>query len=112
MGYQAKQTSLAIVLSGLKGDSTIDPASVVANIKAYWPDGSYYVKGSGSSHCIFSNSFLQKYYGVTSTYIRNASNSQSKALEALDNGYPVIRRRRRTYISNNARNSRRKSTRI
>lgn len=93
-------TSLAMILSGLKGDPRIDPASVVANIKAYWPDGSYYVVGAGSSHCIFSNAFLSKYYGVTSVSV----SSQKKALEALDNGYPVIRRRRRTYISINASN--------
>lgn len=79
-------TSLAMILSGIKNDPNINPQTVVANIKEYWPNGSYYVPGAGSSHCIFSSSFLQKYYGVTS----QMNISQETALEALEKGYPVI----------------------
>lgn len=79
-------TSLAMILAGLKSDETITPITVVANINAYWPSGSYYVPGVGSSHCIFGNTFLQKYYGVSSQY----GISQSAALSALEQGYPVI----------------------
>lgn len=79
-------TSLAMILAGLKGDPSINPNSVVDNIKEYWPDGSYYVNGEGSSHCIFQSSFLEKYYGLSSKSVMN----NSQALEALENGYPVI----------------------
>lgn len=79
-------TSLAMILAGLKGDASINPQTVVANIAEYWPSGSYYVPGVGSSHCIFESSFLQKYYGVTSRSV----DSDSDALQALENGYPVI----------------------
>ena len=79
-------TSLAMILAGLKGDETITPITVVENINAYWPSGKYYVPGVGSSHCIFSNAFVQKYYGVSSEY----GISQATALSALEQGYPVI----------------------
>lgn len=88
-------TSLAMILSGLLRDNTIDPMSVVNNIKANWPDGSYYVKGSGSSHRIFSNDFLFKYYGVTS----QCYPSQAQALKALEEGYPVLGGEDRTFLS-------------
>lgn len=79
-------TSLSMILAGVLGDPSIDPVSVVENIKAYWPGGGYYVPGKGSSHCIFSSSFLQTYYGVTS--LQNPSATQ--ALQALESGYPVV----------------------
>lgn len=79
-------TSLAMILAGLLGDNTIDPISVVESIKANWPNGSYYVNGKGSSHCIFRSDFLFKYYGVTSQMYP----SQAQALQALEQGYPVI----------------------
>ena len=50
-------TSLAMILSGIKNDSSITPQTVVANIKDNWPGGDYYVPGVGSSHCIFWSSF-------------------------------------------------------
>lgn len=103
-------TSLAMVLSGLLGDSSIDPISVAENIKDNWPDGSYYVAGAGSSHCIFDSSFLKKYYGVTSTYIKNKTNSEALALKALEQGYPVIRRRTRAYTCYSSSIRRTKST--
>lgn len=83
-------TSLAMILSGVLGDPSIDPASVVADIKTQWPNGEYFQVPDGSSHCIFQNSFLQKYYGVHSTYIRHSPNERKLGLEALENGYPVI----------------------
>lgn len=79
-------TSLAMILSGIKNDSSITPQTVVANIKDNWPGGDYYVPGVGSSHCIFWSSFLEKYYGVTS----QMTTSQDTALDALEKGYPVI----------------------
>ena len=79
-------TSLAMILSGIKNDPSINPQTVVANIKEYWPSGSYYVAGVGSSHCIFYSDFLQKYYGVTS----QMNISEATALDALEKGYPVI----------------------
>lgn len=79
-------TSLAMILAGLLRDNTIDPISVVENIKANWPSGSYYVSGVGSSHCIFRSDFLFKYYGVTSQVYP----SQAQALQALEDGYPVL----------------------
>lgn len=79
-------TSLAMILSGIKNDSSITPQTVVANIKDNWPNGSYYVPGVGSSHCIFWSSFLEKYYGVKSQMTTN----QDTALDALEKGYPVI----------------------
>ena len=79
-------TSLAMILSGIKNDSSITPQTVVANIKDNWPGGDYYVPGVGSSHCIFWSSFLEKYYGVTS----QMTTRQDTALDALEKGYPVI----------------------
>lgn len=79
-------TSLAMILSGIKNDPSINPQTVVANIKDNWPGGDYYVPGVGSSHCIFWSSFLEKYYGVTS----QMTTSQDTALDALEKGYPVI----------------------
>jgi len=80
-------TSLAMILAGLKGDPSIDPQTVVENIKNYWPSGSYYVNGVGSSHCIFRSDFLQKYYGVTSEV---SYPSESQAIAALESGCAVI----------------------
>lgn len=88
-------TSLAMILAGLKGDSSITPTTVVANIARYWPDGSYYVPGEGSSSKIFGSDFLKKYYGVTSKAC-----TESEALQALEKGYPVIGGESRTHISN------------
>lgn len=79
-------TSLAMILSGLLRDNTIDPISFVNNVKKEWPDGSYYVDGVGAKHCIFRSDFLFKYYGVTSQVYP----SQAQALQALENGYPVL----------------------
>lgn len=94
-------TSLAMILAGLKGEPSIDPPSVVRNLEDNWPNwNSYFVLNVGSKGTIYSNSFLNKYYGVSSI----SGPSQSQALEALAAGYPVMRRRRRTYFSNNASN--------
>lgn len=101
-------TSLAMILAGLKNDASINPQTVVANIKNNWPNGSYYVTGVGSSHCIFQSGFLQKYYGVTSQMYP----SDSVALEALEKGYPVIGGETRTYIGNCTCISRIESSRI
>lgn len=79
-------TSLSMILAGLLVDDSITPQTVVDNIKDYWPDGSYYVTGVGSSHCIFNSSFLEKYYGVRSQSCSN----ESDAIKALEQGYPVI----------------------
>lgn len=79
-------TSLAMILAGLKVDASINPQTVVDNINNYWPSGSYYVPNVGSSHCIFGSDFLQKYYGVTSRRVT----SDADALNALENGYPII----------------------
>lgn len=81
-------TSLAMVLAGYLDDPSITPTTVVENIKAYWPDGSYYQAGTGSMDVIYSSGFLQRYYGVTSVMYP----SESEALAALDQGYPVIGR--------------------
>lgn len=78
-------TSLAMILAGLKGDASITPETLVENIKKQWPGGGYYVPGVGSSWCIFSSDFLQKYYGVTSEPANNTT-----GLQALEQGYPVI----------------------
>ena len=88
-------TSLAMILAGLKGDPSITPITVVENLKRKWPSGSYYIAGTGSSHCIFSSTFLEEYYGVKSEMYP----SQNEALNALQQGYPVIGRRRWTRIS-------------
>lgn len=102
-------TSLAMILAGLKGDPSIDPPSVVRNLEDNWPNSnSYFIMGVGSRGTIYSNAFLNKYYGVTSI----SGPSQSQALEALAAGYPVMRRRGWTYLSNNASNRGRKSTRV
>lgn len=95
-------TSLAMILAGIKGDPSIDPVSVVRNLEDNWPNwNSYYMFGVGSRGAIYSNSFLNKYYGVTSI----SSPSQSEALVALDAGYPVLRRRNWTHFGNNTSNS-------
>lgn len=79
-------TSLAMIIAGLKNDPSITPVTMVQNINEYWPNEQYYVKGVGSSHIIFSNSFLQKYYGVSSEPVT----STTQAYKALENGYPII----------------------
>lgn len=79
-------TSLAMILAALKGDPSITPETVINNIKQNWPTGAYYIKGVGSSHCIFNNDFLNRYYGVSSQMYP----TQASALQALENGYPVI----------------------
>ena len=80
-------TSLAMVLAGLLGDPTITPWTVVDAINKYWPNGSYYVKGVGSSHCIFNNNFLSEYYGVTSDVCYP---NETRVIQALDEGCAVI----------------------
>ena len=80
-------TSLAMVLAGLLGDPTITPWTVVDAINDYWPNGSYYVKGVGSSHCIFNNDFLNKYYGVTSNVCYP---NEETVVKALEEGCAVI----------------------
>lgn len=83
-------TSLAMILSGLLKSPSITPSTVVADIKENWPNGSYYVEGAGSSHCIFTNeSFLKKYYGVTvvATYP-----NEEAVVKALEEGCGVIGR--------------------
>lgn len=80
-------TSLAMILAGLLKDPSITPWTVVENIADYWPDGSYYVAGVGSSHCIFNNDFLNKYYGVTSEV---SYPSEEKVIQALEEGCGVI----------------------
>lgn len=79
--------SLAMILAGLKGDPSIDPYSVVENLNDYYPDRSYYIPGTGSSHKFFGTDFLEKYYGVTSelTYP-----GEAKAMQALEQGYCLI----------------------
>ena len=80
-------TSLAMILAGLKDDTSINPRSVVSDIEEYWPNGGYYVADKGSSHCIFhNNDFLKKYYGVSSV----AYPTEAQALQALQQGYPII----------------------
>ena len=80
-------TSLAMILAGVKNDPSINPWTVVANLKIYWPDGRYYVPGQGSSHIIFGNDFVYKYYGVTSD---PCYPNETQALKALEAGYPII----------------------
>lgn len=80
-------TSLAMVLAGLTGDTSITPQIVVDAINAYWPSGAYYVPGVGSSHCIFRSDFLQTYFGVTSEL---SYPSESQAIAALEKGYGLI----------------------
>ena len=80
-------TSLSMVLSGLKNDPSINPETLVANLKEYYPDGSYHVRGVGSSNVIYATGFLQKYYGCKSTYV---GGNQAAALQALDSGLPCI----------------------
>lgn len=79
-------TSLAMIIAGLRNDASITPYTLVEDIKEEWPDGSYYLSGQGSSHCIFSSSFIKKYYGLNV----ETCTTESKALEALENGYPVL----------------------
>ncbi len=79
-------TSLAMILSGLKGDSSITPASFVENLKQYYPDGRYHVSGVGSTGDIYNSSFLSKYYGVSTQMYP----TESQALQALEQGYPVL----------------------
>ena len=81
-------TSLAMVLAGYLDDPSITPDKVVADIKSNWPGGEYYQAGTGSMDIIYQSSFLQKYYGVTSVMYP----SESEALAALEQGYPVIGR--------------------
>ena len=81
-------TSLAMVLAGLTNNPAIDPYTVVDDIKQNWPGGSYYVDGVGSSWCIFENSFLNKYYEVSSEEI--GSYEYESAMDALEEGYPII----------------------
>lgn len=80
-------TSLAMILSGLLRDPSITPWSVVNNIDKNWPNGEYYVPGVGSSHCIFNNSFLSKYYGVSSSVCYP---SEAEVIQALKEGAGVI----------------------
>lgn len=80
-------TSLAMILSGLLRDPSITPWSVVNNIDKNWPNGAYYVPGVGSSHCIFNNSFLSKYYGVSSSVCYP---SEAEVIQALKEGAGVI----------------------
>ena len=81
-------TALAMVLAGYLDDPSITPDKVVADIKSNWPGGEYYQAGTGSMDIIYQSSFLQKYYGVTSVMYP----SESEALAALEQGYPVIGR--------------------
>lgn len=80
-------TSLAMILAGLTGDTSITPQTVVDAINDYWPNGAYYVPGVGSSHCIFRSDFLQKYFGVTSEV---SYPSESQVIAALEQGCGVI----------------------
>ena len=79
-------TSLAMIIAGLKNDSSITPYTLVEDIKKEWPDGSYYVPGAGSSHCIFSSSFIKKYYGLNV----QSCTTEAEALRELESGYPIL----------------------
>ena len=81
-------TALAMALAGYLDNPSITPETVVSDIKSNWPGGEYYQAGTGSMDIIYQSSFLQKYYGVTSVMYP----SESEALAALEQGYPVIGR--------------------
>lgn len=57
--------STSMILSGLLGDSSIDPITFTDTLEKHF-GYSYYVNNVGSSHCVWSNEFLNKYYGVSS----------------------------------------------
>ena len=81
----------ATCLSGVVGEQ-VAPERYLENVKEYFPNcGSYYIAGTGSAYPgIYTSSFLEEYYGVESFWIEEGSNNESKGLEYIDKGYPVI----------------------
>jgi len=73
--------TLAMILSGMLGDSSIDPISVRDNLEEYF-GYSYYVVDVGSSNCIYDDDFLYTYYGVHST----AASDYDTVIQALKEG--------------------------
>lgn len=75
-------TSLATVISTLKGDKSITPATVAADIGSQ-----YYIPGSGTSWGAFTAEPTK--YGLTTTHVSGSSGLQ-QAMNATKNGALVI----------------------
>ena len=82
-----------MILSGLLNDPSIDPETLVANLKEYFPKGEYHVRAlkkgdpTGSTDVLYDNGFLGKYYNCKSIDVKY---NRQAALEALEQGYPCM----------------------
>lgn len=83
-------TSMAMIVAGLTGDSSVNPDSFVTALENYFPNyRSYYSPGEGSVYeGICNNNFLQKNYNLKSTL----NPTYQQAIAAIEQGKCAIAR--------------------
>lgn len=78
--------SISAIVSGYLGEAWT-PDLVADCLDEMFPDGSYYVYGSGSTSKVWSTPFISQYFGCRDEIIND---NRTRAIQALKDGYCVL----------------------